>query len=70
MTHHEAQITNPEQKQFTIIGDLKVINKDISCIIETVNRIEDYHGLRKLEFKVTKIHPLEYLKNVIKLDSS
>ena len=35
----------------------------ISCIIETVNKIEDYHGLRKLEFDVTKIHPVESLKS-------
>ena len=42
------------KKAQTIIGN--------SCIIEIVNKIKDYHGLRKLEFDVTIADCLKILK--------
>ena len=62
MAEHNAVITNPKHRQKTCIDDLKLFKEQISYIIETVNKLEDHYGLRKLEFDVKKILPVESSK--------
>ena len=62
ITEHNAVITNPNQKrQISIIADLNLFQKQISYIIETVNKLEDNCGLKKFEFDMKKSCPLESL---------
>ena len=63
MAEHNAVITNPKQRQRNLIDDLNLFKDQISYIIETVNKLEDNYGLRKLEFDVKKIWPVESKKS-------
>ena len=62
ITEDNPIVTNPNQRQRFIIGDVKLFKEQISCIIETVNKLEDNHGLEKLEIDVKTIWPQEYFK--------
>ena len=62
ITEHKALIINPDERHKFIIGDFKLFKEQISCIIETVNKLEDICGLEKLEFDVNRIWPKEFIK--------
>ena len=47
MAEHNTVITNPKQREKNLIDDLKLFKEQISYIIETVNKLEDNHGLRR-----------------------
>ena len=76
ITEHKALIINPDERHLFIIGDFKLFKEQISCIIETVNKLEDICGLEKLEFDVNRVWPLllkknpAYWKNATKWDHS
>ena len=63
ITEHNTVFTNPNKKQRSKIADLNIFQQQISYIIETVNKLEDNYGLRKLEFDVKKIWPVESLES-------
>ena len=63
ITEYNSAIIDPNERQRTIIGDLKVIQKEISSLIETINMIKASLGLKKLEFDVKLIWPVESLKS-------
>ena len=48
----------PNQRRNGIINDFFFFQEHISYLIETVNRIEESLGLRKLEFDVRRIWPV------------
>ena len=64
VTDYNSTIPYPNKRKLTIIGDLTVIQKEISNIIETINKLEDTFGLRKLEFDMNTDWP-SYKTSVI-----
>ena len=62
---HKVIIANPNDHEYemTIIAAIKLYQKQISYIIETINKLEDNLELsKKLEFDVKRIFPLDSLK--------
>ena len=59
ITEHAAII--PSQRKRRIINDFKPIQDQMSCIIETINKLEDNYGLEKLEFNTSILRLIDLL---------
>ena len=55
VTEHEVVLPN-EMKRW-VMNDFKLIQQQISCIIETVNKLEHKYRLTKLTFDVKRVLP-------------
>ena len=73
ITDHKALIIDQSEGNKWIPNDFKIFQEHILCIIETMNKLEENHGLRMFEFDVRKIWPVKsikkshLLKNAVKL---
>ena len=63
ITEHKAAITDPNQYKRWILNDFKLFHKQITYIIETVNKVEDKYGLKRLEFDVERVWPRKSTKS-------